>query len=79
MSVSRKRPRNELQGGDNSGDTSSGDASSDEHLAANIDEESGVANLQLFKTNRRTCPHCQQLVSMKTYKTHKRLYYNEVL
>ena len=31
-----------------------------------------------FKTNRRTCPHCSQLVSVKTYKTHKRLFYNEV-
>ena len=31
-----------------------------------------------YKSDRRTCPHCKQLVSLKTYKTHKRLFYNEV-
>ena len=31
-----------------------------------------------FKTDRRTCPHCHQLLSLKTYRAHKRLFYNEV-
>lgn len=61
--MSRKRPRG-------------GDISSSEEDAASIDKESVVA--RIFKTDRRTCPHCQQLVSLKTYKTHKRLFYNEV-
>lgn len=38
----------------------------------------GPADGTHYKTDRRSCPHCHQLVSLKTFKTHKRLYYNEV-
>lgn len=27
---------------------------------------------------RRFCPHCQEMLSFKTYKFHKRLYYDKV-
>ena len=29
-----------------------------------------------LKTNHRYCPHCDQTLSYKTYRTHKRLHYN---
>lgn len=28
------------------------------------------------RTSRRLCPHCDQCVSFKTYKAHRRLYYD---
>ena len=30
------------------------------------------------KGNRKYCPHCDQSLSVKTFKTHKRLYFDEV-
>lgn len=30
------------------------------------------------KSNRRYCPHCSQYVVLKTYRSHKRLYFSEV-
>ena len=39
--------------------------------------ESGRACDRLvIKVDRRHCPHCQRLLSMKTFKIHKRLYYD---
>ena len=29
----------------------------------------------VLRVERRLCPHCQEYLSFKTYKTHKRLYY----
>lgn len=46
---------------------------------ASSDEEGSGAGRQPYKTDRRTCPHCQELVSVKTFKTHRRLFYNEVI
>ena len=31
-----------------------------------------------YKSNRRVCPHCGQSLMIKTYRTHKRLYYDQV-
>ena len=28
-------------------------------------------------SSRRFCPHCSESLSLKTFKTHKRLYYDE--
>lgn len=30
----------------------------------------------ILRINRRVCPHCNQIVSLKTYKAHKRLFYD---
>lgn len=30
-----------------------------------------------LRTDQRFCPHCNNLLSYKTYRAHKRLYYNE--
>ena len=31
-----------------------------------------------YQTSRKLCPHCGESVALKTYKSHKRLYFNEV-
>ena len=31
-----------------------------------------------YKSDRRTSLHCKQSVSLKTFKTHKRLFHNDV-
>ncbi len=38
---------------------------------------SGKRNLDrlVLRVERRFCPHCEQYLSLKTYKAHKRLYY----
>ena len=32
---------------------------------------------QSLCSSRRFCPHCSESLSLKTFKTHKRLYYDE--
>ena len=34
-------------------------------------------NRRIIRVDRRHCPHCQRLVSVKTFKVHKRLFYDE--
>ena len=29
-----------------------------------------------FRPDQRLCPHCEEIVSYKTFRTHKRLYFN---
>ena len=36
------------------------------------------SQMKQFKAGRRFCSHCHELVSLKTYKAHRRIYYNEV-
>ena len=31
-----------------------------------------------LRIDQRICPHCNRLLSFKTFRTHKRLYYDEV-
>ena len=31
-----------------------------------------------YLTDRRTCPHCSESLSLKTYRFHKRLYFDSV-
>ena len=38
--------------------------------------EGGAAERRIRKVDRRFCPHCGKNVSYKTYKSHKRLYFN---
>lgn len=37
----------------------------------------GTDHRHVIKVDRRHCPHCQCLVSVKTFKIHKRLFYDE--
>lgn len=41
----------------------------------NSEEQQG-ATRPLLKVNRRQCPHCGIFLSLKTYKAHKRRYYD---
>ena len=34
------------------------------------------AERHIIRVDKRHCPHCDQYVSLKTFKTHKRLYYD---
>ena len=34
--------------------------------------------LPLYRTDRKLCPHCGEVVALKTFKLHKRLYYDQV-
>ena len=38
--------------------------------------ESIEGERRIHKVNRRLCPHCDKNVSYKTYKSHKRLYFD---
>ena len=38
--------------------------------------ESIEGERRIHKVDRRLCPHCDKNVSYKTYKSHKRLYFN---
>lgn len=42
-----------------------------------VEEE--VSQRRILKVDRRICPHCDKNVSFKTYRLHKRLYYNSSL
>ena len=33
----------------------------------------------MFRIQRRFCPHCNELVTLKTLRAHKRLYYDKVI
>ena len=35
-----------------------------------------MAERTVIKVDRRCCPHCDRSVSLKTYKAHRRLYYD---
>ena len=35
-------------------------------------------NRKRLRTDQRFCPHCSNLLSYKTYRAHKRLYYDDV-
>ena len=37
-----------------------------------------MENYTCYKSSRRFCPHCREHVSVKTYKAHRRLFFNEV-
>ena len=37
-----------------------------------------MAGRQILRVERRTCPPCDSLVSLKTYKAHKRRYFDSV-
>lgn len=41
-------------------------------------EVSELAQRRIRRVNWRYCPHCERSVSVKTFKTHKRLYFNSV-
>ena len=41
-------------------------------------ETSECAVQSIPRRNRRFCPHCKEEVSTKTFKFHKRLYYDKV-
>ena len=36
-----------------------------------------AVSCHLVRTDRRFCPHCNKLLSYKTFRAHKRLYYDE--
>ena len=38
----------------------------------------GHDSVKGYRTNKRFCPHCEENLMLKTYKLHKRLYYNKV-
>ena len=38
--------------------------------------DSNYTERKRVRINRRYCPHCEQTVSYKTYKTHTRMYYH---
>lgn len=42
-----------------------------------IDQDSDT-DRPLMRVERRCCPHCKKNLSLKTYKAHKRLYFNEL-
>ena len=37
-----------------------------------------MSSRKILRVERRTCPHCDSLVSLKTYKAHKRRYFDSV-
>ena len=41
-------------------------------------EDSEACSSYYRKGNRKYCPHCDQSLSVKTLKTHKRIYFDEV-
>ena len=86
--MSRKRARRDVSpksgdefanSGEENADMEDFDFTSQEDFASISRVESGTTGRQPYRTNRRTCPHCQELVSMKTFKTHRRLFYDEVV
>ena len=42
------------------------------------DESCGGLGEASYSTTRKFCPHCDEIVAVKTYKAHKRLYFGEV-
>ncbi len=62
----------------NSGDESSEDCFELTQSSSPSRVKNAVKRFSHKKTDRRTCPHCNELLSLKTYKTHKRLFYDEV-
>ena len=46
---------------------------------SDADPAEEVSRRRVLKVDRRTCPHCDKNVSFKTYRLHKRLYYNSSL
>ena len=38
----------------------------------------GKDELEPYSTKRKFCPHCKEGVAVKTFRAHKRLYFNEV-
>ena len=43
-----------------------------------IDQHLLVPQREIVGVNRRHCPHCDRSVSIKTYKAHKRLYFQSL-
>ena len=37
------------------------------------------AELRTSRADRRICPHCNDILSIKTFKKHKQLYYDKVI
>ena len=86
--MSRKRARRDVSpksgdefanSGEENADVEDFDFTSQEDFASISRVESGTTGRQPYRTNRRTCPHCQELVSIITFKTHRRLFYDEVV
>ena len=43
------------------------------------EDHDGSASTRTYtQSNRRYCPHCNQFVVLKTYRSHKRLYFSKV-
>ncbi len=61
----------------NSGDESSEDCFELTQSSSPSRVKNAVKRFSHKKTDRRACPHCNELLSLKTYKTHKRLFYDE--
>lgn len=40
------------------------------------DESQSVSTRKIIKVSKRYCPHCQETLSYKTYRIHKRLYFD---
>lgn len=41
-------------------------------------EDTSVISRPKYCTGRKFCPHCGELVSLKTYKYHRLLYFDQV-
>lgn len=42
------------------------------------DEADCLVSSVCYKSNQRVCPHCDQSLSIKTFRSHKRLFYDQV-
>ena len=71
MSLSRKRLFEELE-------AYSSIATDDPNSEISDEEDRTVDKRTCTKSNRRFCPHCEQYVTLKTFRAHKKLYYSEV-